>query len=127
MAKNKQPESELQRACVRWFRMQYPEYLIFAIPNGGYRSAIQAAIMKGEGVMAGIPDLQVCLPGRTFFIEMKSEHGRMTDAQKQMCLKLRELGHTVYVVSSFDAFVETVRGEVARNVPQCRQIRILPE
>ena len=55
-------ESRLQAACVRWFRYQYPNLLIFAIPNGGRRNEVEAKIMKEEGVLPGIADLELLLP-----------------------------------------------------------------
>jgi hypothetical protein len=42
-------ESKLQIAMVKWFRLQYPDHVLYAIPNGGNRSAITGAIMKAEG------------------------------------------------------------------------------
>lgn len=41
-------ESRIQQACVRWFRMQYPRFarLLIAVPNGGGRSKIEAAIIS---------------------------------------------------------------------------------
>ena len=52
-------ESDLQRSCVAWFRETYPAHalMLFAVPNGGGRSRIEASIMKGEGVTAGVADL----------------------------------------------------------------------
>lgn len=52
-------ESNIQRQCVKWFRIQYPHYtkLLFAVGNGGARSKTEAAIMNGEGVTAGVADL----------------------------------------------------------------------
>lgn len=46
----------MQRMCVGWFRLQYPAVgkLLFAVPNGGARSRTEAAIMKAEGVTAGV-------------------------------------------------------------------------
>lgn len=51
--------------CVGWFRLQYPAVgkLLFAVPNGGARSRTEAAIMKAEGVTAGVTDL-ILLLGR---------------------------------------------------------------
>ena len=45
-------ESNIQRAFVRWFRLQYPEYALnlTSVPNGGLRSKTEAAIMKAEGM-----------------------------------------------------------------------------
>ena len=35
-------ESELQQACVTWFRLQHPTNFCFAIPNGGQRSKVRS-------------------------------------------------------------------------------------
>lgn len=53
----------MQRMCVGWFRLQYPAVgkLLFAVPNGGARSRTEAAIMKAEGVTAGVTDLILLL------------------------------------------------------------------
>ena len=47
-------ESRLQQACVRWVRYQYPDLVVYAIPNGGKRNAVTGAILKAEGVLAGV-------------------------------------------------------------------------
>lgn len=78
----------MQRMCVGWFRLQYPAVgkLLFAVPNGGARSRTEAAIMKAEGVTAGVTDL-ILLLGRGGFnalcIEMKTTDRRsaLSDAQ----------------------------------------------
>ena len=78
----------MQRMCVGWFRLQYPAVgkLLFAVPNGGARSRTEAAIMKAEGVTAGVTDL-ILLLGRGGFnalcIEMKTtdRHSALSDAQ----------------------------------------------
>ena len=106
-------ESKLQQACVRWFRYQYPTALICAIPNGGYRSPIEAKIMKSEGVTAGMPDLLICLPyEKTLFVELKTEKGNLTECQEVMHERLRKLGYGVHVVRSIDDFKCLIDEEV---------------
>lgn len=41
-------ESNIQKAFVTWFRLQYPEYALnlTSVPNGGARRRKEAAIMK---------------------------------------------------------------------------------
>jgi hypothetical protein len=114
MTKPRHHESQLQRACVRWFRLQYPEHLIFAIPNGGRRSRIEAAIMQGEGVTAGVPDLQIVTPGKTFFVEMKAGAGKLTASQKDMHEKLRSLGFSVHTCHCIESFVIVVELEIRK-------------
>lgn len=57
-------ESTTQQAFIRWFRLAYARYALVAIavPNGGARSRVEAAIMQGEGVTAGVADVLVLVP-----------------------------------------------------------------
>ena len=107
--KTNHPESILQRQCVRWFRLQYPKLadLLYAIPNGGMRSKTEAAIMKAEGVVPGIPDLFLAVPTKKFhglYIEMKSQEGKLTEKQCQMTDKLAGQGYDVVICNNFDLF-----------------------
>ena len=77
------PESILQRQCVKWFRLQYAGIgnLLFAVPNGGFRSPIEAKIMKGEGVVSGVSDLILLYSNNGYnslCIEMKAPGGMQT-------------------------------------------------
>jgi hypothetical protein len=64
---------------------RYPELrLLFAIPNGAARDKATGALLKREGVKAGVPDL--CLPVARggfngLFIELKI--GRNRPAERQ--------------------------------------------
>lgn len=110
--KRNHPESALQRVCVKWFRLQYPKYanLLFAIPNGGRRSRIEAAIMKGEGVTPGVPDLFLAIPSGIWglhglFIEMKSAKGVLSPAQKEMDCLLTQQRYMVHPCNSLEKFI----------------------
>lgn len=102
-------ESRLQGACVRWFRYQYPKLLIFAIPNGGRRNEIEAKIMKDEGVLPGVADLEILLPsGRCVFIEMKTLKGKQSEAQRAFEKWCVDNGHIYIVCRSLEEFMEVV-------------------
>ena len=73
-------ESEMQRSCKRWFDLQYPKLscLLFAVPNGGARNSREAAIMKAEGVTAGVADMILLIPRHGYgclCIEFKTKKG----------------------------------------------------
>ena len=105
------PEHQLQRACVRWFRYQYPNSIIFAIPNGGLRNKVTAAKLKAEGVLAGVPDLFIATPNSThsgLFIEMKAGRGKPTELQIEMHERLYYSGYMVAVCNRFEQFQELV-------------------
>ena len=89
----KHQESTLQTTCVRWFRFQYPNLVIYAVPNGGSRNVREAQRLKAEGVLAGVADLVVLLPqGKSVYIEMKVKGNRQTDNQKEFQNKAIETG-----------------------------------
>ena len=62
-----------QVELVNWFRHTYPSVLIYAVPNGGNRSASEANALVLEGVVAGVPDLHV--PEWDLYVEMKRIKG----------------------------------------------------
>ena len=88
-------EHEIQKQFINWFRGTYPEVRILAIPNGGHRNPIVGAKLKEEGVSAGVPDLFI--PKWMYWLEIKSEKGRVSLHQKEWIEYLRTLGYTVAV------------------------------
>ena len=108
-----QKESILQTACVRWFRLQYPDLIIYAVPNGGSRNVREAQRLKAEGVLAGVADLVVLLPqGKSLYIEMKVKGNRQTDNQKAFQDKAITLGHPYTVCYSFEEFKVAVESVI---------------
>lgn len=113
--KRKHPESELQIACVEWARMQYPilNKLLFAIPNGGKRNKVEAAIMKAEGVTPGVADLFISIPtliattrseSHGFYIEMKAPGKDARPEQREWLDLVGGLGYEEAVCDNFDDF-----------------------
>lgn len=98
-----QPISEHlhQVRLVSWFRKTYPETRIFAVPNGGFRGASQGAAFKSEGVVAGVPDLQI--PAWNLWVELKRQTGGvLSPAQKDWIQYLEGIGHKVIVGYGFE-------------------------
>lgn len=89
--------------------MQYPQYLIAAIPNGGYRSTQEARIMKLEGVLAGFSDLIIIAPGNILFIEVKTKSGRQSEHQKNFQTNVQRLGYHYFLCRSLIEFCATVQ------------------
>ncbi len=97
--KPRHEESKIQQAVVQWFRLQYPKYIIAAVPNGGFRNAREAAIMQREGVLA---DLVVIAQRNVLFLEMKTTKGKQSDKQKDFQNKVSKLGFEYIVCRSFE-------------------------
>ena len=110
-------ESQLQQACIKWLRLQYPKVVAFAIPNGGKRNAREAARMKSEGVLAGVPDLFIAAPRGVhagLFIELKAGKGRMSEAQTIMRDRLNDAGYCTALCRTLEEFQSTVKWYVSR-------------
>lgn len=97
------PEDALQKAVVEWCDWALPDdALCFAIPNGGKRSKVVAALLKATGVKAGIPDLCIVWRGRALFVELKSARGSLSREQREMHRKLTFCGCEVWTVRALD-------------------------
>lgn len=106
-------ESEIQRNCVAWFRLQYPRLalLLFAVPNGGARWRTEAAIMKAEGVTAGVADLLFLYPSKGYHglcIEMKTPDGKQQATQKAWQKAVEDAGYKYALCRSFEGFMDEI-------------------
>ena len=101
-------ESEIQQSVVQWFRMKYPNYIIAAVPNGGFRNAREAAIMQREGVFAGFADLIIIAKQNILFLELKTPIGVLSKKQKEFQKKVNNLGFQYVVCRSFDQAVMVI-------------------
>lgn len=95
-------EAQHQAAVMKWsrqpeIRSRWPELaLLYHIPNGGTRDAIEGRHLKQQGVKRGVPDL--CLPVARggyhgLYLEMKAETGRPTAEQKWWGEQLLKQGY----------------------------------
>ena len=96
-------EQTIQREVFRHLRARAaPGVFAFHPPNGGYRKPVEAAIMKGLGVRAGVPDVFIVRDGRCFAIELKAEGGRASDKQLATIAALREAGAFTCIAEGLD-------------------------
>lgn len=103
------PESQLQSACLKWFNYQYSSIapLCFAVPNGGRRRIIEAKIMKGEGVRAGVSDLILLIAKGQYgalCLEIKSDKGKQSEFQINWQSIAEKHGNKYVIIRSFDEF-----------------------
>jgi hypothetical protein len=128
-ARPRHQESNLQKTCVAWFRAQYPDHalMLFAVPNGGGRSRIEGAIMKGEGVTAGVADL-ILLEARggygSLCIEMKTRDraSKQRPSQKAWQAAAERAGNKYAVVRTFEAFRDLVKEYMAMEASRMARI-----
>jgi hypothetical protein len=107
-------EHSEQVAFVQWFRLQFPGVLIFAIPNGAHlagtiaQRAAQVARLKAEGMVAGVPDVEI--PEWNLYVEMKRQRGgKLSADQVRIHNALRRAGKTVMVAKGWEDAADQVR------------------
>lgn len=118
MAIQSQSEEQLQAECYQWFHNSFPALrgLLFHIPNGGNRSMREGAKFKAMGVVAGIPDMMLCVPASNsiavlnhgLFIEMKAERGKLSEAQIKAHARLLNAGYSVHTCNTVESFKASV-------------------
>ena len=88
-------EDRLQQKIVIAYRNTYEIKgigYIFSVPNGGSRNIAEALKLKETGLRAGVSDLIVLHGNKTIFIEVKTDTGVQSPAQKKFQEKVTALG-----------------------------------
>jgi hypothetical protein len=103
----RQPEQAIHRAVADHLRWRAKRGCFwYHVPNGGGRSKVEASILKGLGVRAGVPDLILVNGGRTYALELKAPGGRLSPAQREAHDALRAAGAEVGTAVGVDAALE---------------------
>jgi len=104
-------ESKLQQDIYNFYQNTYclkhhsPRGLIFSVPNGGTRNAMEAITLKATGLLAGVSDLIVITPnGKILFIELKTETGIQSTVQKDFQFRIELLGYEYHLIRSLTDF-----------------------
>lgn len=115
MQNRKRSEATEQERLISWAQWQhnrFPELkLLFHIPNGGSRNALEAANLKRQGVKAGVPDLFLPVAKGTYhglFIEMKWGKNTVTDKQDEWLHDLMVQGYKAAVCYGADEAIEII-------------------
>lgn len=115
--KHGSPEGKIQAECFTWFWNEYPQYrrLLFHIPNENDRAdsnAIQGAIRKAMGVVAGVSDLILLVPTKKYHglcIEMKDKDGQQRKEQKEWQILVEAQGYRYEICRSREQFEEIIK------------------
>jgi len=100
------PEDKIQRAIFQHLKARKaPGTFAFHVPNGGKRKPIEAAILKGLGVVAGVPDIIAIRAGHAYGLELKAEDGRATVKQIETIAAMEKAGATVALAVGLDAAI----------------------
>lgn len=72
------------------------------------------AILKAIGMVAGVADLTLLTANGAVFIELKTETGKQSPAQKEWEQKVREKDYQYHVIRTLEEFQELVRQIMAK-------------
>ncbi len=107
-------ERALQSAVFDFLSVALPrDAQAFTIPNGDGR------MTTAPGTLPGVPDLCVIYRGKSIFIELKTKTGRLSDAQRDVHMRLAAAGAVVAVcrsvveVEEFLAMLIPLRARIA--------------
>ena len=107
----KRPEQQIQRAVFEHLAVRgVPAMFAFHPANGGWRSRVEAAILKGMGVRAGVPDIIAIKGGRCYALELKVPGGHLTSVQRDAHAALVAAGAEVAVAAGIDAALAVLEG-----------------
>ena len=101
----KKTEHNIQKSIIRWFRKEYPEYIIFSTNN---EACYNNSYFLESGVLQGVSDLVVVLPNKIIFVELKTNKGIQSKNQKQFQTKLNSIGYEYYIIRSLEDFKELI-------------------
>jgi hypothetical protein len=106
------PEQEAGALLVKWIDLVVmpnglkPGEFFYHVANGGGRSAVEAGILKGQGVRAGWPDYGLDLPAGPYHglrLELKADDGaKPPDHQLEILARLESVGYKCCVAWGFD-------------------------
>ena len=111
---NRKEESNMQKRCVTWFRLQYKQGLLFSVPNGSHlagapaQRAIQTNALKAEGMLPGVSDLLLFAHRSVYFLEAKAKDGVQRKNQEEFEAYVRGNGYEYHIFRSLDEFQEIV-------------------
>ena len=108
--KREKPEYVLQCQCVEWVKRNYPDYIIFSVPNEAtHRNSTYYA---KSGVLKGVSDLIIVLPQKVIFVELKAEKGYQRPEQKTFQTKIENLNQKYYICRSLEEFKCIINNEL---------------
>ncbi|SEO64185.1 VRR-NUC domain-containing protein [Pseudomonas sp. Snoq117.2] len=121
-------EGNEQTILFTWIDLQYPREskLIYHVPNGGHRHKATAGKLKGQGVRAGMPDINVDIARGGYFglrIEFKATPPNDADVspkQRDALKLLNDRGYLAIVCRGVHDAQEQIRAYLRLPATEAR-------
>jgi hypothetical protein len=105
-----QPEAALQRTVIQHLRLRRQRrWTYWATPNAAKRSPREGRDLKAQGMVPGVGDISLLSPdGRYFELELKTNRGQLSDAQKARAIEVEACCGTWAVAHGVDEALATL-------------------
>ena len=100
---NRDSEHTIQSNCNDWCKRN--NILLFSVPNEATRGNYN---YKKSGVLNGVSDTIVVLPGNILFVEFKDHKGKQSKTQLRFEKKIEDLGFSYYIIKSLEEFKKLI-------------------
>jgi hypothetical protein len=108
-----QTETQLHAQCFQWYWNEYRhgvwKQALHHNDNNSINS-IEGNKKKAMGVIPGVSDFELVLPGGMLFIEMKIPGGKQSQEQKDFQEFVESCGHEYIIIFSFEEFKNKIYG-----------------
>lgn len=109
-------EDKIQAEIIQWSYKESkntPElWMLYHVPNGGWRGYAQGMRFKALGVKSGYPDLALDVARREYHglrMEVKTDKGVVSDNQKEWHRRLKAEGYFVVTVRTAEEGIEILK------------------
>ena len=115
IVKSSHEEEDLQKACVTYFELQYPQLrglLCYNLNNSAHKLA--GAKNRAMGLIPGRSDLVLYFHGTAYMIELKTPKGRQSPVQKEWQHIIEKQGFEYFIIRSVDEFIALIERITAK-------------
>ena len=104
-------EAQIQGSCIEWFRYQYPELILFSIPNEATYK--RSTYFSSLGALKGVADTEILFNGgKAVFVEFKTPKGKQKPEQIAFEEKATKLGFHYFICRSLEEFQNIIKKEI---------------
>lgn len=103
-------EAELQKSIVEYLNKNYPQVLVFSVPNEAtYR---RRNYFHKLGMLSGVSDLILVFLNGVIFIECKAPRGRQSIEQNNFQKRVEALGFKYFIVKDLEELKDILNNEI---------------
>lgn len=103
-------EAKLQASIVEYIRTNYPQVLVFSVPNEAtYR---RRNYFHSLGMLSGVSDLILVFLNGILFIECKAPKGRQSVEQINFQKRIEAIGFKYYIIRDLEELKDIINNEL---------------